>query len=203
MSLPATLPQAILDTILNRLALLFLSGAAGDLTVARQAARQILADHNPETSYELSLAAEIISLQLHSLEALSYASDPDLSLNKILRFRGSAVSLSREQHKAHRKLDQIQRARRAGTQPQVSEPTPASPKIEKAIAVIEAQRPAAAAAAPKTQAKRPSPQSFHKREAARLITENLKKKQAEYVSQTAAIAASAPPPVSNAAGTHL
>ena len=186
MPLPTAIPQAILNTILNRLAQLFLSGAAGDLTVARQAASQMLAAYNPETPYELSLAAEVISLGLHTLEALSYASNPDLSLNKILRFRGSAVSLSREQHKAQRKLDQLQRARRAGTQPQVPEtqpePSPPSPKIEKAIAAVEAERPAAPV---KTPAKFPSLQSFHKLEAARIITENLKKKQADYASQTA------------------
>ncbi len=116
-----TIAQAILDTVIGRLVLLLLAGAGGDMIAARHAARQMLAAHNPETPDELTLAAEIISLQLHTLEALGYAADPDLSLNKILRLRGSAVSLSRESHKARRKLDQLQRARRVGAPTQSTE----------------------------------------------------------------------------------
>ena len=107
MSLPATIAPAIQDTVIARLAPLFLTGANGDVAAARGAAAQMLAAHKPETPDELSLAADIISLQLHTLEALSYAATPDLSLSKIFRLRGSAVSLSRESHKAQRKLDQL------------------------------------------------------------------------------------------------
>lgn len=188
MSLPATLPQEILDTFLDRLALFFLAAMGGDTTVARNAVRQLIADYNPKTVQELSLAAETIMLQMHSLKALGEAFNPDLSDDKVLRLRGCGISLSREQHKAHRKLDQIQKTRRSGTKLPVSEPVPASPKIEKAIAVVEAERTTAPAKAP---AKSPSLQSFHKIEAARLITENLRKRAAEHVAQTAAIAASA------------
>ena len=119
MSFPATIAQTILETVIGRLALLFLSGAGGDPDKARDAARQMLAAHNAETPDELGLAAEIVSLQLHTLEALSYASDPDLSLNNVLRLRGGAVSLSRESHKARRKLDQLRQARLT------AQPTPA------------------------------------------------------------------------------
>jgi hypothetical protein len=119
----ATISQAILDTVLGRLALLFLTGAAGDLATAREAARQMLAAYNPETPAELSLAAEIIGFSLHALEALGQAAASDLSLNRILRLRGSAVSLSREAHKSQRKLDQLQRAR-ATQQPAEAQPAP-------------------------------------------------------------------------------
>ena len=67
---------AILETVLARLALLFLAGAAGDATAARLAARQMLAAYAPETPDELSLAAEIISFHLHALEALAPHSMP-------------------------------------------------------------------------------------------------------------------------------
>jgi len=133
MSLPATIAKAIMDTVLSRLAPLFLAAAAADIQAAQDAARQMLAAYNAETPDELSLAAEIISLQFHALEALSDAADPDLSLNRKLRLRGSAVSLSRESHKAQRKLDQLQRARRTGTHPQPAEaelPAPNPPVIE-------------------------------------------------------------------------
>ena len=111
MSLPASIDPAVLDTILSHLACLFVSVA--DATAARHAASQMLAAYDVETEQELGLAGDIISFGLHALQALSQAADPDLSLAKILRLRGSAVSLSRESHKSRRKLDQLQRARRA------------------------------------------------------------------------------------------
>jgi hypothetical protein len=144
MSLSATLPAAILDTILGRLALLFLSGAADDLVIARNAAAQMLECYAPETVHELRVAANGISFSFHAPEALSQASTPEISLTRILRLRGSAVSLSRESHKAERRLEQLQQARRDNPQPQPeaeAEAEPVSPRIEKAIALIEATRP--------------------------------------------------------------
>jgi hypothetical protein len=176
MSLPATIAQAILDTVIGRLAVLFLTGAAGDMTAAREAARQMLAAHNAETPGELTLAAEIISLQLHTLEALSYAADPQLSLNKVLRLRGSAVSLSRESHKAQRKLDQLQSARRAGITVQIA-PTPARPAVENALDLIETARDSIQIAA-KTGGKTWT-QAFQERLTAKRIAKKLTKKQAQ------------------------
>jgi hypothetical protein len=179
MSLPATIAQAILDTVIGRLAVLFLTGAAGDMAAAREAARQMLAAHNAETPGELTLAAEVISLQFHTLEALSYASDPRLSLNKILRLRGSAVSLSRESHKAQRKLDQLQSARRAGTTAQPAEaPTPARPAVENALVMVETARNAiqiTQKAGGKTWT-----QAFQERMTAKRIADRLTKKQARH-----------------------
>ncbi|MGD0105786.1 MAG: hypothetical protein ABSC06_17365 [Rhodopila sp.] len=135
MSIPATIAKAILDTVLARLVLLFLSAAAGNTEAAREAATQMLAAHDPRTADELTLAAQIVTLQFHALEALANAAEPGLSLNRILRLRGSAVSLSRESHKARRRLDQIQRARQTPEQPaqavtataQAAAPTPPAP----------------------------------------------------------------------------
>jgi hypothetical protein len=150
----ATIATAFVETVLGQLALLFLS--AGDTEAARHAATRMLAAYNAETEEELSLAAEIISFRLHALEALAYAAGPDLSLNKVLRLRGGAVSLSRESHKAQRKLDQLQRARRAGKQPaqpaQVDPAAaPASPGIDRALGLIEAAREATQAATQPTK----------------------------------------------------
>jgi hypothetical protein len=88
------LPAAILDTILGRLSLLFLSGAGGDTAAARLAARQMLAIYQPETEDEFRLAAQIVSFSFHALEALSQAASPDMPLTRILRLRSSAVSLT-------------------------------------------------------------------------------------------------------------
>jgi hypothetical protein len=204
MSLPATIAQVILDTVIGRLALLFLSGATGDMTAAREAARQMLTAHSPETPDELTLAAEIISLQLHTLEALSSAADPDLPLNKVVRLRGSAVSLSRESHKARRRLDQLQRARRAGTTTQPARaptegpaPQPA-PMVEKAplenappenapakktLDPVDAARQAIKIAKQTDGAN--WQEAFQKRQIADRIAENLKKNQAQHAILTA------------------
>jgi hypothetical protein len=122
-----TLPASILDTILKRLATLFLSGAGGDITTARHAAAEMLAAYQPETTQELRLAALLVCFSFHALEALSQAADPDLPLTKILRLRGSAVSLNRESDKAQRRLDQIQQARREAA-PAQPEPQPVQPQ---------------------------------------------------------------------------
>jgi hypothetical protein len=143
MSLPTKLPAAILGTILERVALLFVSGAAGDMQAAREAAEQMLASYQPQNVYELRIAAQAISFSFHALEALSQASTPDMPMTKILRLRGSAVSLSRESHKAERRLDQLQQARQDGApQPEPEAIAPTPPKIEKAIALVEATRQA-------------------------------------------------------------
>ena len=147
MSLAKTLPGAVLETILTRLAALFLTGAAGDMTAAREAAAQMLSAYHPETEDELRLAANVISFSFQALEALGQAATPDMPLTRTLRLRGSAVSLSRESHKAQRRLDKLQTARRAGIP---AEPSPNTaqpePKIEKALDLIEDTRTIAAAA---------------------------------------------------------
>jgi hypothetical protein len=169
----------------------------------------MLAGYDVATEQELRLAADIISFGLHALEALSQAVDPALSLNRVLRLRGSAVSLSREAHKSQRKLDQLQRARRLGAPDQPNgahaqpESAPAQPEItppqpeaapEPAHATAEASREPARAAAKLGQSWL---QGFQKRETALRITENLRKSQAEHAACAAHLAAA------NAVGTPV
>jgi hypothetical protein len=198
MSFATTLLPAILDTVLGRLAILFLSGANGDLTAARQAASQMLVSYHPETEDELRLAAEIISFSFHALEALSQAATPDMPLNKVLRLRSGAVSLSRESHKAERRLDQIQKARRAGIEAQPAAAKapeqaaePARPQVDKAIALIEATRQAMEITA--KNGGKTWTQSYQQRETAKRIAENLKKNQAAHAAaMNAKLEAAAP-----------
>jgi hypothetical protein len=134
MPLDTILPPAILQTILTRLAALFLTGAAGDMTAARHAAAQMLGAYRPETEDELRLAANIIGFSFQSLEALSQSAAPDLPITRILRLRGSAVSLSRESREAERRLDQVQKARRQGVPAQPAEiRAEPEPKAEKPL----------------------------------------------------------------------
>ncbi len=113
----ASLPRALLETILDRLAILFLTGAGGDLPAARQAAISMLMAHRPGTEDELTVAAEIVSFGFHALEALGQCADPKLSLNQKLRLQGRAISLSRESHKARHRLDQLKKAAPSLTPP--------------------------------------------------------------------------------------
>jgi hypothetical protein len=192
MSLPATLPQPMLETILTRLLGLFLTAAGGDQDAARRAARQSLAAYHPETEAELHLAADIISFGFHALEALSQSADPDLTLSAILRLRGSAVSLSREAHKARRKLDQLQRDRRAGAaqpQPEAPEPAPNPPAVDQALELIDCAREAIQA---KKHGGMTWTQQFQKRMTTKRLAERMRKKQAEDVARLPATA-TAPP----------
>ena len=135
MSIPTALPAAILETILTRLATLFLIGAGGDQNAARHAASEMLAAYHPETTDELRLAANIVSFSFQALEALAQAATPDMPLTRVLRLRGSAVSLSRESAKAERRLAQLQKSRDQPMPAQI--PEPVSPKVEKAVALIQ------------------------------------------------------------------
>jgi hypothetical protein len=181
MSLAKTLPAAVLETILTRLATLFITGAAGDMAAAREAAVQMLTAYHPQTEDELSLAANTIGFSFHALEALGQASTPDMPLTKILRLRGSAVSLSRESHRAQRRLDQLQKASREGisaaTQPEPAEP---EPKIEKALALIEDTRTITVAA--KTQGLTWT-QAYEQRQRDLRIAASLKRAEARVAAQ--------------------
>jgi hypothetical protein len=181
MSLAKTLPVAVLETILSHLAALFLTGAGGDMTAARQAAAQMLSAYHPETEDELRLAANVISFSFQALEALSQAATPDMPLTRILRLRGSAVSLSRESHKAQRRLDKLQTARRAGI-PAATQPEPAQSeaKIEKALDLILDTRAVTVAA--KAQGLTWT-QAYEQRQRDNRIAAGLKRAEARSVAQ--------------------
>lgn len=102
-----------LDTILMRLVPWFLTAARGCVESARQAALSMLASYNVETEEEIRLAAEIASFGLSALTALSSSFDPDLSLNAVLRLRGSANALHRSAHQCQRTLDKLRKERLA------------------------------------------------------------------------------------------
>jgi hypothetical protein len=141
MSLAKTLPTAILDTILSYLTTLFLPGTAGDFTAARRAAGQMLAAYQPRTEDELRLAAAIVSFSLQALDSLSQAASPDLPLTKILRLRGSAVSLSRESDKAQRRLEHLQQTHRQteAIRPEATQTEATRPEAEPPLAPASAK----------------------------------------------------------------
>jgi hypothetical protein len=141
----------------------------------------MLAAYNAETEEELRLAAEIVSFSFHALEALSEAAAADLPVTRKLRLRGSAVSLSREQHKSQRKLDQLQRARLVASKPQEVQalPPPDKPGTDQAVRLIEFAREALEASARKGGVAALT-LSRQQRRAAERIAEKLKRNQAEH-----------------------
>jgi hypothetical protein len=200
MSLPSTFTPAILDTVLGHLAGHFMGSTNNDLPTARHAASRMLAAYNAESEDELHLAADIVSFGFHALEALSEASAPELSLNNRLRLRGSAVSLSRESHKARRKLDQLQRARlTAAPQPEAQAAAATdNATTEQALGLIEFAREAIDASKKKT-AWTPS---RDQRRAAERITANLLRNKAEQERREAAKAAPIVAPHTEPAHQH-
>jgi hypothetical protein len=210
MSLATMLSGAVLDTILARLAVLFLTGSGGDLAAAHHAAAKMLAGYHPETEDELRLAAEIVSFGFHALEALSQAASHDLPLTKILRLRGSAVSLSRQSHRSQHRLDQLQRDRRTSRAAQPAAALPQEPPAPQASSSPQASAPPELPSLPQApQAPGPSrprddtaiplietiqtseatgsssfktwTKSYQQRRTARRIAENLKKNQAAHL----------------------
>jgi hypothetical protein len=137
MPLPTTFPAPILETVLARLAALFLTGAGDDPIAARQAAIEMLTAYDPQTPDELRVAANIVTFSFQALEALSQAATPDMPLNRILRLRGGAVTLNREAAKAERRLAELKKARQQLIQAQQPEPVQPAPKIERAAALIQ------------------------------------------------------------------
>ncbi len=138
MSLPATVPVAILETVLIGLTAVFLTGAGGDIAMAREAARQMLGIYQPQSEDELRLAANIIAFGFRTVETLGQASAPGLPTAVMLRLHASAVGLSREAARAERRLVQLRKARQPVIAAQATKTAPASlaTKVAKASALM-------------------------------------------------------------------
>jgi hypothetical protein len=176
----------IIDTVLGHLAIHFMSAADNDLPAARHAASRILACHAVETEEELQLAADIISFGFHVLEALSEAADRDLSVDTRIRLRASAVSLSRESHRARRKLDQLQRARLTPAAQPTEQPAPQNqplnaetkPDAEPPAGLMELAREAIQACTKKGRVQTWT-QTRQQRRQAQRAAENIRRTNAE------------------------
>ena len=150
MALPTHLSPTILAATVNQIAPLFMPGAKGDEQAARDAVTTLLADYKPQTNEELTLAADIVHYRFLAMDNLARSSDPELSLTKVLRLRGSAVSLSREAHKAQRKLDKLQAISTIATSQPAAQPEAAQsePAQSERAQSEPAQPPAASPSQP-------------------------------------------------------
>src|SRR3954447_18241320 len=113
MSLQPRISPVIVNTFLDLLIPLFLIAAGGDADTARAAALELLADFNPRSPRELDLATQTIGNGIRSLTMLGKSAAPGLSLADINDALKSAISLGRAGHQTQRRLDELQRLRRA------------------------------------------------------------------------------------------
>jgi len=161
-----------------------------------------------ETEEELHLASDIVSYGFHALEALSDSTAPELSLNNKLRLRGGAVNLSREGHKARRKLDQLQRARMAATPRPEAKADTVSDAAPPDTASTDPARDLIAIAREAIQAsgKKGGIQGFslnhQQRRAAETIAKNLQRNRDEHERREAVRAATAATPTGSTPATR-
>jgi hypothetical protein len=143
MSLATQFP-ALLEMFVSFLLPLLLPAAGGDHAAARAAALELLAEYHPRTARELDLAAEAVANSLKSLTMLAQSAEPGLSqaaLNDTLKW---ATSLSREGHRAQRRLDQMQRARRAAAKGELAAQIESASLVEPAALLETVAIPAVA-----------------------------------------------------------
>ena len=91
----------------------FLPIFGNDRGLAREAAFEMLVEYRARTAEELRLAGEILCFSLQALKTLAEAAQPDLPATQVRAFRAAAVSLRRSEAQAQRKLDSLQKARKA------------------------------------------------------------------------------------------
>jgi hypothetical protein len=132
MSLFPNITPIFLDYIIGLLAPLFRAAAGGDLEVARHTAKCLLASYDVETEDEIRLVAEITSFSFGALDALGKSMDPDLSLNAVLRLRGSANAQHRSAHQCERSLEKLRKERRTAVAS--AETAPPAPPADPAVA---------------------------------------------------------------------
>ena len=190
MSLLASIPTAIVETILLHLASLFLAGANGDADEARRAALHMLTGFNPRNEQELCLAADIISFDLHALEALRQSDEADMLITRVMRLRSGAVSLNREAHRARQEFRTLQRATPEAAPATTEEPqaiTPGRIRAEAAVELVEEARKMVETAGKSAQQGRYGgmtySQALAKRATAQRMVDKQKRRAAEHTAR--------------------
>jgi hypothetical protein len=124
-------PQATMDRAFDAICMLlmpfFMIGASDDPGKARGAVADLLRAYDPASPQELDLAARIIGFSAAALDNLRLSmADPAFPHTKVLRYRSTAVSLSRssEQCRATLKKIQAERPQPARLEQQIITPAP-------------------------------------------------------------------------------
>ena len=101
---PVLSPPVLSPPVLNP------AGLAADEALARRAAEQALAAYRPRHGGELLPIAQIVGFAVSALDNLRLAAAPAASVNRVLRLRGNAASLSRIAQRAAAGLEQQRRS---------------------------------------------------------------------------------------------
>lgn len=172
---PATriFPQdCIFQTILDFMLPFFLAGAGSDVDLARAAIFELLDAYNATTTQELDLAGRIIIFSTAAMDNLRLSmSDADMSDAKKLRYRSSAVALSRSAEHCRKVLDALQARPRTDAatatlthtvmaQPSAAEPL-ASPPGQPVPLAPQPSQPETAMPQPKAEPARMTAQIAH------------------------------------------
>jgi hypothetical protein len=193
MSVFPNVTPVFLNTIISRLVPWFLIAAGGSLEAAHDAVISMLASYNVETEEEIRLAAEIASFGFSALAALSTSWDADLSLNAILRLRGSANALHRSAHQCQRTLDRLRKERQVTAAGATAQPADQTATTTAATTTATGvPRPnQSASAPPKAQV----PLSRQQRRVLERATEKVRQTQAAQIRRDAkrAVRVGAPP----------
>ena len=129
----ATQPDAMdqaFDSICLLLMPFFLLAAGDDPEKAQTAVAHMLRAYNPTTPQELDLAARIVGFGIACLDNLRLsATTPDLPDTKILRYRSSAVSLSRSAEQCRTALNKLRAEQPPAKPAPQPQPVPQAEKL--------------------------------------------------------------------------
>jgi hypothetical protein len=135
---PDTMDRAF-DAICMLLMPFFLLGASDDPGKARNAVADLIRAYHPANTSELDLVARVVGFSIAALDNLRLSvATPDLSDTKVLRYRSTAVSLSRSAEQCRAILTKMQTdeaATRPAPRPQSEQQTtaPQSPRSQPQI----------------------------------------------------------------------
>jgi hypothetical protein len=159
---PDTMDRAF-DAICMLLMPFFLLGASDDPNKARNAVADLIRAYHPASTQELDLVARVVGFSIAALDNLRLSiAAPDLSDTKVLRYRSTAVSLSRSAEQCRVILTKMQieepSARRASRPP--SEQQAAAPPTHQPqpiAAVPQAPLPPMSSASMERRKPKPAP----------------------------------------------
>src|SRR3954447_18005844 len=113
MSFPAAISTTAIEYVIGCLVPLLLAAVGGEEATARALALELLASHNPQNPHELRLACKIVGLSLQGLAKLADSAAPGIAPEKQDVALKWACSLTRASQAGERRLEELQRMRRA------------------------------------------------------------------------------------------
>jgi hypothetical protein len=140
-----TTTDCIFEHILGFMLPFFITCAAGDADLAREAIRELAEAYDAATVTELELVGRILGFSTVAMDNLRLSMTPEMSDTKRLRYRSNAVALSRAGEQCRKILEVMQGKRKPAEKPMAVP----RPKIEPAPEVRSEQprtQPAAGSA---------------------------------------------------------